>query len=286
MAIDWGQSSSLRDAVMIREVTMEIEARAATDAEITHYHENGWVKMERFITPKLAGEMLETAKAEILERESDGQRSHDRGMWRDVYNLGRDDLIEPFATLSRSRVVGRNAQRFMRRDVPVGFHADMLAVKMPAGNVGSAITGYHQDFCNFPLDRAGLLTFWIALDELTPDQGVMRFLSGSHREGPLGKRNHERDERGLLDHYPFLEKEHPLSEPLHLKAGDCTVHSSLVVHGAPGNVTDRPRWAYLMSYYPCDALWTGAPHHIFNQEAGLRLLEPAVSPRFPIIYGN
>lgn len=265
--------------------TRQIEARTATDEEVAHYHAYGWVKMEQLISSDLAAEMLELAKQEIA-RESDGTRSHDRTVWRDVYNLGRDDGIEPFATLTRSHVIGRNAQRFMRRDVPIGFHADMLAVKTPDTQGSGGITGYHQDFPNFPLDRVGLLTFWIALEDLVPEQGVMRFLSGSQHEGPLGKRDLTTDVRGLLDHYPYLETEYPLSPPLSLKAGDCTVHSSTVVHGAPANTTDRPRWTYLMSYYPTDARWTGAPHHIFNEEAGLKLLEPAISPQFPIIYGN
>lgn len=262
------------------------EARAATDAEISHYYANGWVKMDRLISPELAAEMLVRAKKEILEGGVDNKRSHERNVWRDVYNMGRDEMVEPFASLNRSPDIGRNAQRFMRRNVPIGFHADMLAVKMPSGDASSRVTGYHQDFPNFPLDRAGLLTFWIALEDMTPDMGVMRFFSGSHHEGPLGKRNLEVDERGLLDHYPFVEEIHPLSPPLSLKAGDCTVHSSLVIHGAPANTTNRPRWTYIMSYYPCDARWTGAPHHIFNAEAGLKVLEPIVSPQFPIIYGN
>lgn len=266
-------------------VRTQVEPRAATEDEVAHYHRYGWVKMEGLISPELAAEMLDLAKAEIA-RESDGTRSHDRPVWKDVYNLGRDDGIEPFATLTRSPVIGRNAQRFMRRDVPIGFHADMLAVKMPSGHGSGGMTGYHQDFPNFPLDRVGLLTFWMALEDMVPEQGVMQFLSGSVREGPLGKRDLTSDARGLLDHYPYLEEEYPLSPPMSLKAGDCTVHSSTVVHGAPANTTDRPRWSYLMSYYPADARWTGAPHHIFSEEAGMKLQEPAISPRFPIIFGE
>jgi hypothetical protein len=262
-----------------------VDVRAVTDEEVEHYYTHGWVKMERLISPETAAEMLEIAKVELFEP-TNGDRSHERSAWKDVYNIGRDVLKEPFASLNRSEVIGRNARRFMRRDVPIGFHADMLAVKMPAGHASSGVTGYHQDFPNFPLDRAGLLTFWIALADMRPDAGVMRFYSGSHREGPLGKRNLETDERGLLDHYPYLEEAYPLSPPLTLKAGDCTVHSSLTIHGAPTNSTQDPRWTYIMSYYPGDAQWTGAPHHIFNADAGLEVQKPIRSPKFPIIYGE
>ncbi|MDB5424954.1 MAG: phytanoyl-CoA dioxygenase [Phenylobacterium sp.] len=271
-------------------MTMTLEdiavARDVTEEELAHYYANGWVKMEGLISPALAAEMLKLAKVEVLDNKVDDTRSHQRAVWHDVYNLGRDDLIEPFATLTRSKTIGRNAQRFMRREVPVGFHNDMIAVKMPSGHGSSNPTGFHQDFPNFPLDRAGLLTFWIALEDMTPDQGVMRFFSGSNREGPLGRRNLESDQRGLLDHCKYVETEYPLSAPMSLKAGDCTVHSSLVIHGAPANTTDRPRWSYLMSYFPGDACWTGAPHHIFNAEAGLTPLQPVRSPKFPVIFGG
>ncbi len=261
------------------QISIAEDVRPVTEAELEFYYGNGWVKMERLISPQLAARMLELAKAEILDKAPDDVRSHDRGVWHDVYHLGRDDHIEPFYSLVRSPVIGRNAQLFMRRDIPVGMHNDMLAVKMPGGTP----TGWHQDFPNFPLDRNGLLTFWIALDDLTPEQGTMHFQSGSHKEGPLGRRNLGADERGLLDHVPYLEKLYPRSEPISLKAGDCTVHSCMVVHGAPANLTDRPRWSYLLSCYPGDACWTGAPHHNFNADAGLTPGQPALSPRFPII---
>lgn len=268
-------------------MTMTMEdvglARAATQDEVAQYWANGWVKMERFIPPEVAAQMLKIAKVEILEKNIDDARSHERPVWRDAYNLGRDDGVQPFHDLVRSPIVGRNAQRFMHRDVEVALHADMLAVKMPSGHGSSGMTGYHQDYPNFPLDRQGLLTFWVALEDMTPEQGTMRFYSGSQKEGPLGKFDLTSDERGMLDHYKYVEDQYPLSPPLSLKAGDCTVHNALVIHGAPANTTERPRWTYLMSYFPGDACWTGVPHHLFGAQAGLTPGQPIHSPMFPVV---
>ena len=272
---------------MAQQTEVEMGARAATEEELAHFYKNGWVHMKALIPADLAEEMGKRGEHELLDRgPEDDPRIRDRSVWRDLYFLGRDEGVEPFHSLTRSPVIGRNAQRFMRREVPVGFHVDMFAVKMPRGHDSSAETGFHQDFPNFPLDRAGLLTFWVALDHLTPDQGTMRFLSGSHREGPLGKVNLLSDGRAILDHYRHLEELYELSPPLEMEPGDCTVHSSLVVHSAAANTTDRPRWSYLMCYYPCDALYTGAPHHMFNEAAGLEIGKPVISPKFPIIYGD
>ncbi len=272
-------------AAVLGPANSEELVRLATDEEVRHYWENGWVKMESLISKETAAQMLEVAKSEV-QSEVDGVKSHERTAWRDRYMIGRDDKIEPFATVSRSENIARNVQRFARREVPIGYHVDMLATKMPNGSAASGLTGYHQDFPNKPVDRTGMLIFWIALDDLTPDQGVMRFHSGSHKEGPLGLTFAESGNSGDMHLYDFIKEEYPLSPPLHLKAGDCTVHHSCVIHGAPANTTDRPRYTYITGYFPGDCTWTGGNHFIFNAEAGLEVGKPIRSPKFPMILGD
>ena len=45
---------------------------------------------------------------------------------------------------------------------------------------------YHQDASEQGSDRVGEVQFWLALSEVTPEMGPMRFVDRSHREGPLG----------------------------------------------------------------------------------------------------
>lgn len=273
------------------DVATGVTMREVTDEEIAFYRENGWVKLERLIEPELAAEMVAIARREMesgedLEMRGDqsaDSKVHDRAYWRDWHFPGRDHGIEPFRALAYSNQIGRNAMLFQGREVAINYHADMLAVKMPEGHTASAPTGFHQDWVNFPFDRVGFLTFWIALDEIPPERGSMRFLSGSHQEGPLGK-------MGLIsgkqvnEYYPDLEARRPMSPPLHLHAGDATVHNGMVVHGAPANTTDKPRWAFLCSYHPADTCYTGAPHHIFSPDLGLEVGKPIAHERFRVVY--
>src|SRR3954451_16147852 len=120
----------------------------------------------------------------------------------------------------------------------------MMAVKMPAGHLTSQPTDWHQDWINFPFDRVGFLSFWIALDEIPAERGAMRFLSGSHREGPLGRREFG-GARHVVEYYPRLLDRYEISPPLDLQPGDCTVHNGMVIRSAPENATDQPRWAYI-----------------------------------------
>jgi ectoine hydroxylase-related dioxygenase (phytanoyl-CoA dioxygenase family) len=266
--------------------------REVTPDEVAHYRKNGWVKVERLIDPELAAEILSTVKTTMLEADTgeelvktagETEKIHDRAIWRDWHFPGRDNGLEPIRSLVYSKDIGHNAQLMVDRDVPINYHADLMAVKMPAGHGSSAPTGFHQDWVNFPFDRVGFLTFWIALDEIKAEQGAMRFYNGSHKAGPLGK-------MGLIegpelpDYYPDLSEKYPLSDPIDLVAGDATIHNGMVVHGAPENSTDKPRWVLIASYHPADTCYTGAPHHIFKQDIGLEVGKPIKHELFPPIY--
>jgi ectoine hydroxylase-related dioxygenase (phytanoyl-CoA dioxygenase family) len=101
----------------------------------------------------------------------------------------------------------------------------------------------------------GELQFWLALDEVTPEMGAMRFLSGVHREGPLGAGAIGAPGEDLLAQYPKLCDVYEFSPPFHYRPGDATVHHGYMVHGAPPNLSDRPRCSYIFSYTPADTRW-------------------------------
>lgn len=275
---------------MSQNVAEQVDMRAVTDEEAAFYQENGWVKLEGLISPELAGQMLaqvesevSTAEAEIVHGHVEGGHIRDRADRRDWHFIGRDDGVEPFRSLVYSAEIGRNAHKLLGRDVGINYHADLMGVKMPEGHAASKPTGWHQDWVNFPFDRAGMLTFWIALADMPPERGVMRFLSKSKQEGPLGKMG-LLGGKEVIEYYPELLDRYEMSEPFGLKAGDATVHNALTVHGAPANTTDAPRWAFIAAYHPADTCYTGAPHYIFSPELGLEVGKPIKHELFRPVY--
>ena len=224
---------------------LEIEAvvREVTEEELTFYHEYGWVMMRQLVAPEFATELLRAGQERIKRN---GNESDIRtGMAR--------DNAEPFHSFMFSERMSRNAMRLVNRkrlkgvDVPLRYRTDVLLEKAP----GASGTTYHQDSSEHGSDRVGELQFWLALAEVTPEMGAMRFISRSHREGPLGSVFN--DDRGdLLEQFPNLTSLLELSPPLHYQPGDCTVHHGYMVHGAPANGTDSSRWSYLFSYSPAD----------------------------------
>jgi hypothetical protein len=100
------------------------------------------------------------------------------------------------------------------------------------------------------------MQWWLALAEVTADMGPMRFIDGSHREGPLGSVFNDDGGGDLLDLYPKLAER--LTPPMEYEPGDATVHVGHTVHGSLPNLTDRTRISYIFQYIPADTrYWDG-----------------------------
>lgn len=177
-------------------------------------------------------------------------------MFRNTFNIRRtfpelNDIV--------GSVAGIAAQLFGCDDVRIWW--DQVFIKPPA-EANPRPTVWHQDQPFWPLDRRGALTFWIAVEDLTDEQGPLRFVERSHRLGSLGR----------LD---LIGAEPPLEELLlpedfdvigdivggtAMAAGDATVHDAFTLHGAVANRSDRPRRGWAMTFFPGTVLYTGAPH--------------------------
>lgn len=241
--------------------------RDVTDEEVAFYERNGWVKLDGLVTPEFAAELLRVGV------ETGGTA----GSWE---SLARDPGVEPFRSVVFGEQMGRNAARLVNRrrlsdaDPGLRYRNDHLVRRQPGSGNG---TPYHQDSPEHGSDRVGELQFWLALDEVTPDMGAMRFLSGVHREGPLGAGALGRED--LLVQYPKLTDIYPMSPPFHYRPGDCTVHHGYMVHGAPPNTSDRPRWSYIFSYTPADTRWWNGEVQNWGSER-----RPLDDEKNPIVY--
>jgi hypothetical protein len=143
--------------------------------------------------------------------------------------------------------------------------------------VGSPGTAYHQDYSYQPFDRKGSLTLWIALADMTPEMGPLRYLRGSHLEGPLGLI----ESRDIRDIYPHLRDSEVVGGQA-LKAGDAQAHWELTVHGAAPNQGPDRRDAIAFRYMRSDTIYTGLTHphwNKFNLRPGTRFADSGQFPR-------
>lgn len=235
--------------------------RDVTAAEVAHYEENGWVMLRGLFSRDLAAELLAAAREAVPAAADDANGNRHR------QKLSGDN-VQPFRSVSWSQEMGRVAHTLINRkrlsdvDVPIQFHSDSVWCKEP----GASGTGFHQDDAVRPGDRPGVFNMWMALVNVTPEMGALRFLTGVHREGPLGhvrpkdapppgltaEQKLERSERGVLNYYPKLTDLYEWSPPFTYEPGDATVHHGSMIHGGPGNTSDQQRWGLIMEYMPAD----------------------------------
>jgi Phytanoyl-CoA dioxygenase (PhyH) len=275
--------------------TQTTQIRDVTADEIAHFQENGWVKLESFIDPAMTAALLERAE-DLMgpdgTKHADEGRPEDVLPWQDYLMAGRAG-IEPVASVVQSREIGKAAWELgvQRPGVGVRYWLDRLTCRQPvtAATAQKASPTYaHQDGM-LMFDRTGYVNFWVALNEIPPERGSMRFYSRSNREGVLGAVMHEGGFFGdILELYPQVRARCPVSPPLHLRPGDATAHGPLTVHEAPTNTTDVPRWAMIGLYFAQDARYVPGPGfpemHESLRDGTIQPGQELDSNDFPVIY--
>jgi ectoine hydroxylase-related dioxygenase (phytanoyl-CoA dioxygenase family) len=130
----------------------------------------------------------------------------------------------------------------------VKFHHCKINVKLPGSNTE---VGYHQDFPYTPHTNDDLVTALLMLDDMTPENGCLTVVPGSHR-GPL---------YSLFENDLFVGSI-DAKATARLKAGElqvtgkagsvCLMHTRLV-HGSDANRSTQNRGLYICVYSAADA---------------------------------
>ena len=135
------------------------------------------------------------------------------------------------------------------------FFADQIFIKGPGGMEKT----YHQDSAYFHIEPMAILTIWVALDDVTLENGCLWVVPGTHLEG---LKDHDeawmvgdRQDQKVPDRHIDRTRE----KPILLKAGDCSLHHSLLLHRSGPNQTKTRRRGLATHYMSARSHWTGAP---------------------------
>jgi non-haem Fe2+, alpha-ketoglutarate-dependent halogenase len=112
-------------------------------------------------------------------------------------------------------------------------------------------TPWHQDGDYYPIRPLETITIWIALDDVTPENGPLRMIPGSHRQRKLF--SHHWEENEDLSINLVCDAEHfdeSTAEDLMLEAGQVSFHDVYMIHGSRPNTTDRRRAAFVVRIMP------------------------------------
>ena len=103
-----------------------------------------------------------------------------------------------------------------------------------------------------------LVSSWVALDDVTIDNGCMWVVPGSHLNGPK-----DHSEKWMVgDRADMRVPDHEINKkeelPILLKSGDVSFHHSLLLHRSGPNETEFRRRGLATHFMSANSRWTGS----------------------------
>ena len=226
--------------------------------QIEFYRENGFLIIDNFLDGSELFSWQDTvdeAVAQHLRRDNmyHNQRGEDSyyknvfvqcvNLWKTSEKIKQLILVPEFGRMAAD-LAGTSGVRL--------YH-DHAMIKQPWANP----TNFHVDNPYDPFYSHHAIMFWIALDDVTVQNGCLYFLPGTHKTcsfevgGILG----EAGIGELFREYPDWAEIEPYTAEM--KAGDCVFISGLIAHAAGPNMTTHPRRAFAMLFMPENATFNG-----------------------------
>ncbi len=251
--------------------------------EVEFFKENGYLQIPGFFSREEMselGEALDKTVAEKRERVLGGGRETDdeyNRVFNQMVNLWVDyEVIRKYSFDARLAEIARKVSDCRRLVI---YHDHGL---IKPGGEQSKATNWHQDAPYWPMEQVGALSAWIAVDDVTVDNGCMQFIPGSHKFGRLAPVPLSTEGASVLKEVEGTDIEVEI-EPvvMEMEAGGVTFHHGCTFHYATPNHTSSPRRALAIIYIPEYVNYNG------RWDAGgdrtLKAGEPFGGPLHPIL---
>jgi ectoine hydroxylase-related dioxygenase (phytanoyl-CoA dioxygenase family) len=129
----------------------------------------------------------------------------------------------------------------------VRFWHDQIFYK-PARHGGVVI--WHQDYSYWTRTTpVAHISCWIGLDDSTRANGCVHYVPGSHRWPLLPRASFANRMDAILESLGPEQRAEFKPVPIELKAGECSFHHPLMVHGSYANETAIPRRALVINAF-------------------------------------
>ncbi len=189
------------------------------------------------------------------------------------------ELSDPFGKLSTSRRLTSDVERLLGSR-GVGIFADSMLFKT-GQNAG--MNDWHQDGPSLDILRdPKLITAWIALDDVGPEDGPVCFARGSHRWSESPEDARRRLAAMLSADGTTVDSN--LQKCL-ARRGEAHFHHGLTWHCSLPNRSGRPRRGYAIFYFPAGARFAANGDHYLKQFVESGDGEPLMGRHFPVLAG-
>ena len=115
----------------------------------------------------------------------------------------------------------------------------------------TSFVSWHQDATYWGLSTSDVITAWIALSDVPPASGPMKFWAGSHLRNQLEHRD-TFDQDNLLSRGQEIAVDVPEGQGVEvpLSAGQMSLHHVLLAHGSEPNQSNDRRIGFAIRYVP------------------------------------
>jgi ectoine hydroxylase-related dioxygenase (phytanoyl-CoA dioxygenase family) len=222
----------------------EWRAHRLRDDQVEAFHQHGFIAPVRMLDDAQADALRESL-ADLMDPAHPGHALfyefhsnespdpskvlfHALGAWR-ISPAFHDLLWNPAFLVPASQLLGGS----------VRFWHDQLFCK-PARHGG--VVAWHQDYSYWTRTTPmAHLTCWIALDDVTRENGCLQYVPGSHRWPLMPITGLAGDMDAIRRALTPSQRDEFVPIPIELRCGEAAFHHPLMVHGSEANGSDRPR---------------------------------------------
>ncbi len=231
-----------------------------SQAQIASYQANGFIVIEDFLNAqelehwrKVVTEAIASrGKTKLAGREGQEKWQEGDGYYDRVFvqriNLWQDNSA--MRELMLDARLGKMAADLAGVEGIRIWH-DQALIKQAWGNP----TGWHLDNPYWSFFSQQAISIWVALDDVTLENGCLYFVPGTHKTASYTNVNIGQNIGDLFLAYPDWSTLNAISAPM--KAGSCSFHNGLVAHGAGANMTPGSRRAMTCAYMPEGSRFNG-----------------------------
>lgn len=243
--------------------------------QIAQYQQDGFLVIDNFLSDeelqqwrtaldealaKRKGNKLPD-RASVYGKGDDADKEYYDKVFDQLINLWQDN--EKMRSIMLDERLGKMAAD-LSGAAGIRIWHDQALIKKPWANP----TSWHLDTPYWSFSDRRALSIWVALDDATLENGCLFFIPGSHKKTTFENPGIGRNMGAIFDFYPEFKTTR--SVPAVMKAGSCSFHCGLTIHGAHANMTPGYRRAMTCAYMPEGNTFNGI-QNILSDEQVARL---------------
>ena len=231
-----------------------------TSADTDFYQENGYIRDEHFFSDQEVTSLRQAVDHAIDSHRARIKGAANDGRTSDEYERVFNQMVNLWTDYPSAKAIAFHAHlaesaRRLSGCRHVRIYHDHAMIK-PAGQ-SSKETNWHQDAPYWPMEPVGALSAWIAVDDVTRENGCLHFVPGSHKYGRLEPIKLGVDGESIVDKMKHQGYDVPEPMTMDMAAGGVTFHHGCTFHYAGSNHTQAPRRAFAVIFIPDYTTFTG-----------------------------